>query len=118
MAVTGSTAATVDHKNTTDVELPRRPEEVSCSSHWGRFLKFPLPSSFDGLPCGVFLFTGFFLIFILASVPLAPPYKLAPHKLACVIPEDFVQHTFWFLGCPYHAPPVFYYYVSQKEPSG
>ncbi len=64
---------------------PRRPWDAYCSSHWGRFLEFPLLFSFDGLPCIAFLFTGYFLKFILAPFPSAPPYKLAPHNLACVI---------------------------------
>ena len=71
----------------------------------GPLLECPLLSSFDGLPCIAFLFTGYFLKFVLAPFPSAPPYKLAPHNLACVIAEDFVQHTFWFLGCPYHGLP-------------
>ncbi len=92
-------------KNTTSAELPRRPWDAYCSSHWGRFLEFPLLFSFDGLPCIAFPFTGYFLKFILAPFPSAPPYKLAPHNLACVIAEDFVQDAFWFLGCPYHGLP-------------
>ena len=72
----------------------------------GPLLKFPLLSSVDGLPCNAFLFTGYFLKFILASFPSAPPYKLAPHNLACVIAEDFVQDAFWFLDCPYHGLPL------------
>ncbi len=92
-------------KNTTSAELPRRPWDASGSSHWGRFLEFPLLSSFDGLSCDPFLFTGCFLKFILAPVPSAPRYKLAPHNLACVIVEDFVQHTFSFLCSPYHGLP-------------
>ncbi len=72
----------------------------------GPLLKFPLLSSFDGLPCDAFLFTGCFLKFILVPFPSAPLYKLAPHNLACVIAEDFVQDAFWFLGCPYHGLPL------------
>ncbi len=71
-----------------------------------RFLEFPLLSSFDGLPLDAFLFTGCFLKFDSVPFPLAPPYKLAPHNLACVIVEDFVQDAFWFFGCPYHGLPL------------
>ena len=96
----------VNAKNTTSAELPRRPHDASCSSHWGRFLEFPLPPSFDGLPCDAFMFTGCFLKFDSAPFPPAPRYKLAPHNLACVIAEDFVQDAFWFSGCPYHGLPL------------
>ncbi len=85
---------TIEH--TTDAELPRRPWDASCSSQL---------SSFDGLPCDAFLFAGCFLKFDSAPFPPAPGGKLAPHKLACVIAENFVQHAFWFLGCPYHGLP-------------
>ena len=85
--------------------MSRRPWDASCSSHWGRFLEFPLLSSVGGLPCNAFLFTGFFLKFILAPFPSAPRYKLAPHNFVCVIAQDFVQHTFAFLGCAYHGLP-------------
>ncbi len=60
----------------------------------GPLLKFPFLSSFDGLPCITFLFTGHFLKFMLAPFPSAPPYKFAPHNLVRVIAEDFVQDTF------------------------
>ena len=84
------------------------PTPVGCllSKPLGPLLKFPLLSSVDELPCDAFLFTGCFLRFILAPVPSAPRYKLAPHNLACVIAEDFVQDAFWFLGCPYHGLPL------------
>ncbi len=72
----------------------------------GPLLEFPLLSSFDGLPCDAFLFTGCFLKFILVAFPSAPLYKLAPHNLAYVIAEDFVPDALWFLGCPYHGLPL------------
>ncbi len=95
------------------VGAPKTPRASSCPDARGMLvvqtlgplLECLLLSSIHGLPCIAFLFTGYFLKFVLAPFPSAPPHKLAPHNLACVIAENFVQHTFWFLGCPYHGLP-------------